>query len=79
MHRYYSEHRCAKAWPKNLSLSVCGKDKATPVGGGGQIPLPTKVQEYTWELSGTDAGTEYYLVSSGTANFFMAEVIFYYE
>lgn len=79
-HRLVKVHyRCAKAWPKNLSLSVCGKDKETPVGGGGQIPLPTKVQEYTWELSGTDAGTEYYLVSSGTANFFMAEVIFYYE
>lgn len=69
----------AAGTPKRLNFSVCGEDKATPLSGGEEVALSATKKDNMWELLGTEPGVRYYLINSGTGNFYMAEVIFYYE
>lgn len=71
--------KCAAATPKNLVFSVVESDKVTVVSGGEQVSLSASLKENTWTLSGTRDNTEYFLISAKTGNFYMGDLMFYYE
>lgn len=71
--------KTAAPTPKRLDFSVCGSDRLTPLKGGEQVSLTAKQKDNTWILGGTESGEKYYLVNASTGNFYMAEVVFYYE
>ena len=69
----------AAGTPKRLNFSVCKEDKTTLLSGGEEVALSASKKDNMWELSGTEPGVRYYFINSGTGNFYLAEVIFYYE
>lgn len=72
-------YRCAAATPKKLDFSVVKADKTTVVEGGEQVSLSASLKENTWTLSGTQPGTEYFLINANTGNFYMGDLMFCYE
>lgn len=79
-HRLKSVYfRTSSSSPKRLNFSVCKDDMKTPVTGGEEVALSASKHDHRWDVGNTEAGTQYYLVNSSTGNFYMAELVFYYE
>lgn len=72
-------YRSASKTPKKLDFSVCEEDRVTVVNGGEKVSLSATKVDNTWVLGGTENGTSYYFVNANTGNFFMGEIVFFYE